>query len=129
MGSTDDRRRRDEAWDAAAIRRLRRHAGFSQRELADQLNARQQTVSEWERGAYAPRGTAARLLTRVAEDVAFPFQAGSAAGATVSMAGAGEAEESGAGDEAEASEPAALPRRSDAARADARIDPDEATDA
>ncbi len=69
MGIADDRRRRDEQWDAASIRRLRRHAGLSQRELAAELNARQQTISEWERGAYAPRGTAARLLTRVAEDV------------------------------------------------------------
>ena len=75
MGITEDRRQRDESWDSEAIRRLRRHAGLSQRELAEQLNARQQTISEWERGAYAPRGTAARLLTRVAEDVQFPFQA------------------------------------------------------
>ena len=75
MGIEDDRRRRDLGWDAPAIRRLRRHAGLSQRELAEQLNARQQTISEWERGEYAPRGTAARLLTRVAEDVQFPFEA------------------------------------------------------
>ena len=75
MGIEDDRRRRDSGWDAPAIRRLRRHAGLSQRELAEQLNARQQTISEWERGEYAPRGTAARLLTRVAEDVQFPFEA------------------------------------------------------
>lgn len=74
MGIEDDRRRRDSGWDAPAIRRLRRHAGLSQRELAEQLNARQQTISEWERGEYTPRGTAARLLTRVAEDVEFPFE-------------------------------------------------------
>ena len=78
MGTTDDRQERDESWDAASIRQLRRHAGLSQRELADELNARQQTISEWERGAYAPRGTAARLLTRVAEDVQFPFETGRA---------------------------------------------------
>ncbi len=76
MGISEDRRRQDERWDAEAIRRLRRHAGLSQRELADELNARQQTISEWERGEYSPRGTAARLLTRVAEDVQFPFEAG-----------------------------------------------------
>lgn len=74
MGITEDRRRRDDSWDAETIRRLRRHARLSQRELADELNARQQTISEWERGEYAPRGTAARLLTRVAEDVQFPFE-------------------------------------------------------
>ncbi len=77
MGITEDRRQRDGSWDAEAIRRLRRHAGLSQRELAEELNARQQTISEWERGEYTPRGTAARLLTRVAEDVQFPFVAGS----------------------------------------------------
>ena len=75
MDGQADRRRRDESWDAEAIRRLRRHAGLSQRALAEALNARQQTISEWERGEYAPRGTAARLLTRVAEDVQFPFSA------------------------------------------------------
>ncbi len=74
MGITADRRHRDDSWDAGNILRLRRHAGLSQRELAQELNARQQTISEWERGAYAPRGTAARLLTRVAEDVQFPFE-------------------------------------------------------
>lgn len=74
MGITDDSRRRDGSWDAEAIRRLRRHAGMSQRELAEELNARQQTISEWERGEYTPRGTAARLLTRVAEDIEFPFE-------------------------------------------------------
>ncbi len=78
MGIAEDRRRRDESWDAEHVRRLRRHAGLSQRELAEALNARQQTISEWERGAYEPRGTAARLLTRVAEDVEFPFQASDA---------------------------------------------------
>ena len=74
MGTADDRRRRDEHWRAATIRRLRRHAGLSQRELAEELNARQQTISEWERGEYAPRGVAARLLTRVAEDLQYPFE-------------------------------------------------------
>ena len=76
MGIAEDRRRRDESWDAEHVRQLRQHAGLSQRELAEELNARQQTISEWERGAYEPRGTAARLLTRVAEDVEFPFEAG-----------------------------------------------------
>ncbi len=74
VGIEDDRRERDASWDSDAIRRLRRHAGLSQQQLADELNSRQQTISEWERGAYSPRGTAARLLTRVAEDVQFPFR-------------------------------------------------------
>lgn len=75
---TERRRRRDESWDADSIRRLREHVGLTQAQLADELNTRQQTISEWERGAYRPRGPAARLLTRVAEDVAFPYDAGAA---------------------------------------------------
>lgn len=74
-----DRQQQDERWDAAYVRRLRRHAGLSQEQLAQELNTRQQTISEWERGAYRPRGMAARLLTRVAEDVQFPFESGSQA--------------------------------------------------
>lgn len=75
-----DRRRRDRNWDAQLIRRLREHIGLTQAGLAEQLNTRQQTISEWERGAYRPRGPAARLLTRVAEDTAFPYDAGAARG-------------------------------------------------
>lgn len=71
-----DRRRRDRSWDAQLIRRLREHIGLTQAGLAEELNTRQQTISEWERGAYRPRGPAARLLTRVAEDTAFPYDAG-----------------------------------------------------
>ena len=70
-----ERRRRDQGWDADEIRRLREHVGLTQAELADELNTRQQTISEWERGVYRPRGPAARLLTRVAEDNAFPYAA------------------------------------------------------
>ncbi len=74
-----ERRRRDRSWNAESIRRLRDHVGLTQSELAEELNTRQQTISEWERGAYRPRGPSARLLTRVAEDAAFPYEAGGAA--------------------------------------------------
>ena len=81
-GAMDEgRRRRDRSWDAEAVRRLREHIGLTQAELAEELNTRQQTISEWERGAYRPRGPSARLLTRVAEDAAFPYDAGGAGGA------------------------------------------------
>ena len=81
---TDQRRRRDRSWNAETIRRLRRHIGLTQAGLADELNTRQQTISEWERGAYRPRGPAARLLTRVAEDAAFPYDPNSAPNPTPS---------------------------------------------
>ena len=70
-----ERRRRDRQWDADHIRRLRAHLGLTQAALADELNTRQQTISEWERGEYRPRGPAARLLTRVAEEARFGYQA------------------------------------------------------
>ncbi len=70
------RRRRDRQWDAERIRQLRAHLGLTQADLADELNTRQQTISEWERGQYQPRGPAARLLTRVAEDARFGYQSG-----------------------------------------------------
>lgn len=62
---TTDRPR--ERWDARRVRLLRARLGLTQRELADELGVRQQTVSEWETGAYQPRGASARLLRLVAE--------------------------------------------------------------
>ena len=63
------------AWDAAGVRALRRHLGLTQQELADEMGTRQQTISEWERGLYRPRGASARLLTLVAERADFAYQA------------------------------------------------------
>lgn len=60
-------------WDAEAVRALRRHLGFSQGALAEELGARQQTVSEWETGQYRPRGTSARLLSIIAENAGFVY--------------------------------------------------------
>jgi DNA-binding transcriptional regulator YiaG len=54
-------------WDGAGVRRLRRELQLTQQELAEQLGVRQQTISEWETGAYEPRGASARLLDIVAE--------------------------------------------------------------
>jgi DNA-binding transcriptional regulator YiaG len=54
-------------WDATRLLALRRRLGLTQQQLADELGVRQQTVSEWETGAYQPRGASARLLGIVAE--------------------------------------------------------------
>jgi DNA-binding transcriptional regulator YiaG len=67
------RRARYEAWDAGRVRALRRHMGFTQQQLSDELGTRQQTVSEWETGVYQPRGASARLLTLVAERAGFRY--------------------------------------------------------
>ena len=62
-------------WDADHIRALRYHLGLTQQELAEQLGTRQQTISEWERGMYKPRGTSTKLLSIVAEQAKFQYNA------------------------------------------------------
>jgi putative transcriptional regulator len=67
------KRRRQPAWDADGVRALRQHLGLTQQELAEELNIRQQTVSEWETGQYRPRGASERLLSLVAERAGFEY--------------------------------------------------------
>lgn len=62
-------------WDSQRIHALRRHLGLTQRELADTLGTRQQTISEWETGMYNPRGASATLLSIIAERAKFDYQA------------------------------------------------------
>jgi DNA-binding transcriptional regulator YiaG len=64
------------AWDAGAVKALRRHMKLSQDELAAALGTRQQTVSEWETGRYRPRGASATLLAIIAERAEFEYGAG-----------------------------------------------------
>ncbi|MFC2056340.1 helix-turn-helix domain-containing protein [Chloroflexota bacterium] len=54
---------------------MRRHLGLTQRDLADRLGTRQQTISEWEKGMYKPRGASATLLSIVAERAKFEYKA------------------------------------------------------
>jgi len=62
-------------WDGGNIRALRRHLGLTQREMADRLGTRQQTISEWEVGLYRPRGASSTLLSIVAEESGFKYDA------------------------------------------------------
>ncbi len=62
-------------WDADLIRALRAHLGVNQAGLADILGVRQQTVSEWETGVYAPTRSRSKHLTLVAERADFPLGA------------------------------------------------------
>jgi len=62
-------------WDSQHIRALRRHLGLTQRELSHRLGTRQQTISEWEKGMYQPRGASATLLSIVAEQAKFDYEA------------------------------------------------------
>ena len=61
-------------WDSEHIRALRRHLGLTQREMADRLGTRQQTISEWEKGVYRPRGASSTLLSIVAERGKFEYE-------------------------------------------------------
>jgi len=63
------------SWDSQRIQDLRRHLGLTQRELAERLGTRQQTISEWETGMYQPRGASATLLSIVAEQSKFKYTA------------------------------------------------------
>ena len=78
-GTYDDRGRPGQPWTAERVAALRAALHMSQAEFAAVLGVRQQTVSEWETGRYAPRGASARLLGLVAED-AMPYDARPATG-------------------------------------------------
>jgi len=62
-------------WNSQRIQNLRHHLGLTQRELAETLGTRQQTISEWETGVYQPRGASATLLSIIAERAKFKYQA------------------------------------------------------
>lgn len=62
-------------WDGDSIQALRRHLGLTQSELSARLGTRQQTISEWETGMYRPRGASATLLSMIAEQARFKYDA------------------------------------------------------
>jgi DNA-binding transcriptional regulator YiaG len=63
------------AWDGQSIQALRRYLGLTQSELSERLGTRQQTISEWETGMYRPRGASATLLSMIAEQARFKYNA------------------------------------------------------
>jgi DNA-binding transcriptional regulator YiaG len=63
-------------WDAHRVRRLRHALAMSQAAFAREIGVRQQTVSDWETGTYAPRGASARVLSLVAERAGIGYQGG-----------------------------------------------------
>ena len=60
-------------WNGELIKSLRFHMGLSQAELAEELGVRQQTVSEWETGVYAPGRAMSKYLGLVAERADFKY--------------------------------------------------------
>lgn len=61
-------------WDGELVKGLRTHMGASQAQFADHLGVRQQTVSEWENGLYAPSRATCKYLSLVAEQAGFRYE-------------------------------------------------------
>jgi len=72
----EEKKNKRAQWESAKIHALRAHLKLTQNEMAEQLGTRQQTISEWEKGMYSPRGASATLLSIVAERAKFKYQAG-----------------------------------------------------
>jgi DNA-binding transcriptional regulator YiaG len=72
----EQRKKKRRQWNKEEIRALRKHLNLTQVKLAEQLGTRQQTISEWEKGMYQPRGTSATLLNIVAERTGFVYRTG-----------------------------------------------------
>lgn len=81
--------KRRPAWDAGKVKALRQHLGLTQEELARRMGTRQQTISEWETGMYAPRGVSERMLGMVAETAGFEYETEPQEGAEPSDTGTG----------------------------------------
>jgi DNA-binding transcriptional regulator YiaG len=60
-------------WNSDLIKALRFHMGLSQAQLAEELGVRQQTISEWETGVYAPKRAMSKYLTMIAERAGFQY--------------------------------------------------------
>jgi len=61
-------------WDADRIKALRDHLGMTQQQLAEELGVRQQTISEWEVGVYAPRRSTSKYLSLIADRAGFTYK-------------------------------------------------------
>lgn len=72
--SARQRRRVRQEWDAQRIRALREHMGMTQQQMADELEVRQQTISEWETGVHRPHRSTQKTLSLVAERAGFVYQ-------------------------------------------------------
>lgn len=56
-------------WNAESLKSARATLKITQKELADQMGTRQQTISEWERGLYTPGRAYNRILTWAFDEI------------------------------------------------------------
>ena len=68
------RRAPNHQWDAEKVKALRDHLGLTQQQMSDELGTRQQTISEWERGMYRPRGVSRTMLNIIADGAGFRYE-------------------------------------------------------
>lgn len=68
------RRKVEYTWTPDAIRALREHIGLTQREMADELQVRQQTISEWETNMHKPHRSTQKTLAMIAEHAGFQYE-------------------------------------------------------
>jgi predicted DNA-binding protein (UPF0251 family) len=61
-------------WNADLIKALRLHMNLTQTEFAERLGVRQQTISEWETGAYEPSRSKSKHLDLVSEIAGFKYE-------------------------------------------------------
>jgi putative transcriptional regulator len=73
------RRQAQYVWTADAIRALREYMSLTQREMADELEVRQQTISEWETNLHTPHRSTQKILSMIAERVDFKYEVSNAA--------------------------------------------------
>jgi DNA-binding transcriptional regulator YiaG len=66
-------------WSGDQIKALRQHMGLTQREMADELEVRQQTISEWETEMHRPHRSTQKVLTVIAERAGFQYQVSASA--------------------------------------------------
>lgn len=61
-------------WNSQRIKALREHLQLTQRQMADELQVRQQTISEWETGVHIPHRSTQKVLSMVAERAGFDYR-------------------------------------------------------
>lgn len=70
----DDRNRQPRKWTPQQIRALRDHLKLTQSQMAEELQVRQQTISEWETGTHTPHRSTQKTLSMIAERAGFFYR-------------------------------------------------------